>query len=100
MILHVLADGHEWIGEAKTEGDHTIRLTQAVKLMFVNDQRGVRMIMNNLKNDNNYDGCVSITNGPGVAILRLQELGELAKKYRQARSDIQIISANSKIAMN
>ena len=100
MILHVLAGGHEWIGEAKTDEGDIIRLTQVVKLMFRSDQHGVAMIMQNLKNDNSYDGCASITNGPGVAVLRLQEMGGLAKKYRQARSNIQIASANTKIAMN
>ena len=100
MILHVLAGGHEWIGEARSDTGDVIRLSQAVKLLFQRDQTGVVMIMNNLQNNNAYDGYVNITNGPGVTVLRLQELGELAKKYRAVRSDIQIMPANTKIVMN
>ena len=56
--------------------------------------------MKNLRDDNDYEGTVKIKNGPGVTTMRLIELGNLAKAYMQARSNITIAPANAKLKMN
>ena len=97
-LYHIITGGHEFIGKWDKNMKNVILLRDAVKLQYIHNQQGTAVHMNNLKNDNNYNGKVIITDGPGVIKIQLQDMGELAKAYQKAFRDIQIIN-NSKIIL-
>jgi len=91
-LYHIIAAGHEFIGEWDKNIKGIIILKDAVKLLYIHNQQGTAIQMVNLKNDNNYEGKVIITDGPGVIKMSLQELGRLVKTYHKTLSDIKIAS--------
>lgn len=84
---HVMAGGHEFIGECERTIGGDVTLHKVVKLTFHNTNKGLMMHMNNLQNDNNYEGTVMVHGSP-IIFMQLQEMGSLVKQYRQARSNI------------
>ena len=94
-IIHIIASGHEFIGELAETSEDTIYLRKAIKLMYRNTQQGLMMTMRNLRQNNDYKGNVTINKGPGVIIMELQEFGDLHKGYMQSRTEI--VTPNSGI---
>ena len=101
-LTHIIVSGHEFIGEVNNEDllpDRPVfKVKKAVKLVFVNSPQGLRVHMNNLLNNNNYVGDVLVLKGGGqIVTIPLQEMGSLARQYREAISDIQIVEPKIKV---
>ena len=89
MLVHVIAQGHEFIGEVGKYSDthEEIKVRHAVKVLYRNSAKGQEMLMMDLCHNNNYLGDLTI-GGRSFIVMPLQELGSLAKDYRQARSNL------------